>query len=188
MGTNKLLLPFAGGTVLGHILDVLSRSDLEGIYAVLGYQAQLVTRQIADYPVTIVHNNDYQADMLSSIRCGLAALPLNCDKILLVLGDQPNITTVLINQIILASNTTDKKILVPLYQGRHGHPLLFSTFFRPEIMTTFDDVGLRGLLARHSHDVFELNVSSPAVLSDMDYPDDYRRELEFLNTTPTNAE
>jgi CTP:molybdopterin cytidylyltransferase MocA len=55
-------------------------------------------------------------------------------------------------------------------------------------MTTFDDVGLRGLLARHSHDVFELNVSSPAVLSDMDYPDDYRRELEFLKKMQAKLE
>jgi CTP:molybdopterin cytidylyltransferase MocA len=44
-------------------------------------------------------------------------------------------------------------------------------------MTSFDNAGLRGLLQAQPDDIFELNVSTPAVLSDMDSPDDYRRAL-----------
>ena len=41
-------------------------------------------------------------------------------------------------------------------------------------------VGLRGTLQAQPDNIFELNVSAPAVLSDIDSPDDYPRELASL--------
>ena len=52
-------------------------------------------------------------------------------------------------------------------------------------MSRYDNVGLRGLLRAHPKDVFELNVPTAAALSDMDYPEDYRRELELLDEGPS---
>ena len=49
------------------------------------------------------------------------------------------------------------------------------------ILTRYDDVGLRGLPHAHPDDILYLDVSTSAVLSDMDYPEDYRRELESLD-------
>ena len=74
--------------------------------------------------------------------------------------------------------TTEKQILVPLYDDKRGHPVIFSSVFRDEILTGYDDIGLRGLLYTHKEDIFELPVQTPGVLSDMDYPQDYQRELE----------
>jgi molybdenum cofactor cytidylyltransferase len=75
---------------------------------------------------------------------------------------------------------TKKKILVPFHDGRRGHPLMFSADYRDEILARYDDVGLRGLLQAHHEDVFELDVSSSSVLSDMDFPEDYQRELALI--------
>jgi len=72
---------------------------------------------------------------------------------------------------------TEKRILVPLYRGKRGHPILFSTIYHDEILAQYDNIGLRGLLHAHNDDIFEMNVSSSGVLSDMDYPEDYHREL-----------
>jgi len=44
-------------------------------------------------------------------------------------------------------------------------------------MTHYNDVGLRGLLHSHPEEVLELTVSTASVLCDMDYPEDYRREI-----------
>jgi molybdenum cofactor cytidylyltransferase len=79
--------------------------------------------------------------------------------------------------MVRSLSTTDKQIVVPMYQGKRGHPLLFSMRYRDEILTCFDEVGLRGLLHAHPDDILELSVSTPTILSDMDHPDDYRREL-----------
>ena len=117
--------------------------------------------------------------MLSSVRCGLQNLPENCQVVMVVLGDQPSITTGLIDKMLQSFAATEKSILVPLHKDKRGHPILFSSRYREEITTQYDDVGLRGLLHSHSDDVFELDVPTSSVLCDMDYPEDYRRELGF---------
>jgi len=55
---------------------------------------------------------------------------------------------------------------------------LVSMRYRDEILACYDDVGLRGLLEAHPDDVFELGVSTPGVLLDVDDPEDYRRALD----------
>ncbi len=161
MGAQKMLLPFAGKTVVGH-------------------EGRRVSRELSDRPVSVVTNPDYKSGMLSSVRCGLAALPEECRAVLVALGDQPSITPSLIDQMVQGFASTDKSILVPFHDGRRGHPVLFSAEHREEILTQYDDAGLRGLLHAHPDEVFELSVSSSAVLSDMDCPEDYQRELALI--------
>ncbi|MHC4703110.1 MAG: nucleotidyltransferase family protein, partial [Planctomycetota bacterium] len=173
----KLLLPFASKTVIAHIVDQILAGAVDRTYVVVGHEGERVSRELSGRDVSIVSNPDYRSGMLSSVRCGLAAVPQECRAVLVALGDQPSITSELIGQIVQSFAATEKQILVPFYNGRRGHPVLFSEVYRDEIMTHYDDVGLRGLLHAHPDDVFELAVSSSAVLSDMDYPEDYRREL-----------
>ena len=177
MGSQKLLLPFGGKTVIGHVVDELRGSDIEAVYVVVGHQGKRISDELSGRAVTIVTNPDYKRGMLSSVRCGLQALPQECETVLVALGDQPAITSELVNVMVQAFSSTDKGILVPMYQGKRGHPLLFSISYRDEIVTSFDNIGLRGLLHAHPDDIFELNVSTPTILSDMDHPEDYRREL-----------
>jgi molybdenum cofactor cytidylyltransferase len=177
MGVQKLLLPFGGKTVIAHIVDQLLASTVDEIHVVVGHQAEHISEELSSRMVSIVKNPNYKSGMLSSVRCGLQNLPEKCRTVLVVLGDQPSVTSKLIDQMIRTFATTEKNILVPLYKGRRGHPILFSSLYRDEILTHYDDVGIRGLLHRHSDDIFELTVSTASVLCDMDYPEDYRREL-----------
>lgn len=184
MGSQKALLPFGGKTVIGHVVDELLSSDIEAVYVVVGHEGNRIAEELSRRDVTVVTNPDYKRGMLSSVRCGLQAIPQQCETVLVALGDQPAITSELVNDIVRASSSTDKGILVPMYQGNRGHPMLFSIHYRDEIMTSFDNVGLRGLLHTHPEDIFELAVSTPTVLSDMDYPEDYRRELASFGENP----
>lgn len=184
MGCQKLLLPFAKTTVIAHVVDRLLHSELDGVLVVVGHEGDRISDELSGRRVTIVTNPDYKLGMLSSVRCGLRAIPRQCDKVLVALGDQPAITAELVNQMVRSSSTTEKGILVPVYRGKHGHPILFSTRFRDEILTSFDDSGLRGLLQAHPDDIFELAVSTPTVLSDIDSPDDYRRALALCEEKP----
>ncbi|MHC4425921.1 MAG: nucleotidyltransferase family protein [Planctomycetota bacterium] len=180
MGVQKLLLPFGGKTVIAHIVDQLLASTVGEVHVVVGHQRELISRELSTRPVSIVNNSNYKSGMLSSVRCGLGSLPRQCRAVLVALGDQPSITSGLIDQMLQSFATTEKRILVPFYDGKRGHPLLFSKHYRNNILTQYDNVGLRGLLHAHPDDVFELTVSTSAVLSDMDCPEDYRRELASL--------
>jgi molybdenum cofactor cytidylyltransferase len=180
MGAKKLLLPFGSTTVIGHIVDQLLGSVVDQVIVAVGHEVDRIIQELADRPVEIVTNPDYKTGMLSSVRCGLRVLPQQAEAVMIALGDQPAITSELVDETVRAFRSTDKGILVPVYAGRRGHPLLFAKHYRDEILTSFDDVGLRGLLHAHPADVFELNASTSAVLSDMDRPEDYRREIDSL--------
>ena len=176
MGAPKVFLPFGGKSVIAHIVDVLLAAPLDRVYVVTGHHGARIAEHLSARPVTIVPNPHYDLGMLSSVRCGLQALPRECEAVLVALGDQPNITAQLIDDMLRAYRATDRGIVVPVHGARRGHPLLFAAPYRTEILNRYDDVGLRGLLRAHSDDVFELHVASASVLADMDLPEDYRRE------------
>ncbi|HEC04421.1 MAG TPA: nucleotidyltransferase family protein [Phycisphaerales bacterium] len=188
MGTQKLLLPFGGKTVITHIVDQIAESTVDETYVVVGHEGKRASRELSGRDVSIVSNPDYESGMLSSVRCGLAALPQECGVVLVALGDQPSVTSRLIDEMVRSFAQTEEKILVPIYNGRRGHPVIFSLGYRDEIMTRYDNVGLRGLLHAHPEDVFELSISTSAVLSDMDYPQDYQRELGSIKRSNHGGE
>jgi molybdenum cofactor cytidylyltransferase len=181
MGVQKLLLPFVGKTVISHIVDQLTESCVDQIHVVIGCQADQISGELSDRSVSLVNNHNYESGMLSSVRCGLNAISNQCRTVLVALGDQPSITSQLIDQMLQTFASTEKQILVPLYNNKRGHPIVFSSVYRDEILAQYDDVGLRGLLYAHKDDIFELPVQTPGVLSDMDYPEDYQRELQRGN-------
>jgi molybdenum cofactor cytidylyltransferase len=93
MGVQKHLLPFGASTVIEHIVDELLRAGVDEIHVVVGHQADRIAAALSGRPVQIVSNPDFEkTEMLSSVRCGLQALPSDCAAILVAPGDQPAIT------------------------------------------------------------------------------------------------
>ncbi len=178
MGACKQLLPFAGTTVIGHIVDELRRSRVDEIRVIVGHEAERLRDELVQRGARIVANPDHEhTDMLASIRCGLAELPPKCRAILVAPGDQPAISCKLIDALIECYTTGSRGIVVPCHAGRRGHPILIAASYCAEILTGHDQVGLRGLLAAHADDVFECQVPASLMVSDMNYPEDYQREL-----------
>ena len=175
MGTQKLLLPVGGQPMIARIVDQLLASPIDRVFAVIGPDGDRIAAALAGRPVTFVVNADEQGEMLSSVRCGLAALPQECTAALVVLGDQPGLTANVVAQLLRAFQTADRGIVVPTADGRRGHPLLVALRYRDEILTSYDAVGLRGLLQAHPEDVYEVEVGTPRILEDLDTPQDFER-------------
>jgi molybdenum cofactor cytidylyltransferase len=93
MGTQKLLLPVCGQPLVARVVDELIAGPLQQIIVVVGRDAEQIQSALAGRAVTFVSNPDSQGDMLSSVRCGLRALPALCEAVLVVLGDHPGITS-----------------------------------------------------------------------------------------------
>ncbi len=133
------------------------------------------TVALAGRPVTLVTNPDPQSEMLASVRCGLKALRHSCPGALVVLGDQPGLTSDLIGRLVNAFSAAPENIVVPQSGGRRGHPVVVPQRLFPMVLARYDGVGLRGLLAEYPHAVTEVPVSHAEALRDIDTPDDYRR-------------
>jgi molybdenum cofactor cytidylyltransferase len=183
MGTQKLLLPWRGQPLIASIVEELLRSPLDQTMVVVGRDAERIQQALAGHTVTFIPNPDPEGDMLSSVRCGLRALPTVCKAVLVVLGDQPGVSREMVGELVRTfrnqpngGGISRKEIIVPTHAGRRGHPLLFAARFWDEILTRYDGVGLHGLLAAHPSEVLEFAVSTAAELEDMDTPEDYQRQ------------
>ena len=177
MGTQKLLLPWGSQTVIGRVVSEVLNSAVSGVSVVVGCGGSDVADSLRGSRITLITNPMSDSDMLASVRCGLRTLPEACEGVLVVLGDQPAIQSRLIDDMVGAFRVSGKTIVVPVHQGRHGHPLLFSAGHVDEVLTQHDTTGLRGLLQAHADEVAELKVNSAGPLMDIDVPEDYEREL-----------
>lgn len=175
MGRQKLVLPYAGSTVIAHIVDQLIAAEVERVVVVQGANKEDVEAALAGRKVQFIANPDISQGMLSSVRCGLKAAP-HSDAYLICLGDQPALRTDTVNKLLETHDQAghhDGGIFVPVHKGRRGHPLLFSSVYRDEVLSEFDDAGLRGLLDRYADHVVEVPDPSRGVLEDIDTPEDY---------------
>jgi molybdenum cofactor cytidylyltransferase len=177
MGTQKLLLPVAGQPAIACVVHAVAASaGIDRIIVVTGRDGPALLDALTRHELHFAENPDRDGDMLSSVRCGLRALPAACTSILVVLGDQPGLTPALIASLVSAQRDRGASIVVPVAADRRGHPILLSVRHREEILAQFDGTGLRGLLAAHPDDVLEVPVPVEAgLLEDMDTPEDYAR-------------
>lgn len=188
MGTCKVLLPVGGTTVLGRILGELSRCSLDETVVVVGRGAESVEAAVRRLGVSVTTNPDPGADMLSSVRCGLQAVSESCRALLIALGDQPRLRAETVDALFGAHAGEERRIAVPVHGGRRGHPIVVSSSYRAEILTRYDDTGLRGLLREHAGEVVGVETEDPSVLLDMDTPEDYARERRALERGDTGGD
>jgi molybdenum cofactor cytidylyltransferase len=176
MRTQKLLLPWAGQTVIGHIVDQVLAAGINHVLVVVGADREAISHALVDRRVTLVNNPAPDAEMLGSVRCGLRALPPECEAAMVVLGDQPGIQSTLIATLITKYQQTKAEIITPIYKEKGGHPLIISSRYFDEVLHSFDGIGLHGLLTAHADAIHRVWDAS-SLLLDIDYPSDYQRAL-----------
>jgi molybdenum cofactor cytidylyltransferase len=176
-GAFKPLLKWGKRTVIGECVHQMRNSRLAEIFVVLGHRELDVRQSLAGSGVQYAINKNYQKGMLTSVKTGLSLLSPNEDAVLIALVDQPMIKSGLINKLILAFEEGQKGIVLPTYEGRHGHPIIISTGYVDAIMQLDDKTegGLRDLINANRGDWLEVPVDSPDVIEDIDSPEDYQR-------------
>jgi len=178
MGKPKLILPFGETTILGTVINNVLSSKADKILVVLGSDAEKIRKKIENLSLEITTNPGYQKGMLSSVQWGFKNLPENAKAALVCLGDQPGISTVVINKVIDVYKRTRKGIVIPVYKKNRGHPVLIDIKYRKDVKNLNPDTGLRELVYNHPEDTVEVKVETPSILHDIDGPDDYRKELK----------
>ena len=176
MKTNKLLLPFNGKSMISTVIDTVRQSEVDQILLVLGAFRDNMLPVIADMPVSHCYNEDYKQGMLSSVQCGFRNLPETAGAAIVFLGDQPMVSADVVNRLIQVFRLSDKGILIPVYEGRRGHPVLVGMKYRKAIESLDPSVGLRALITIFAEDVQEVEVSVPGILRDIDTIQDYLNE------------
>ncbi len=185
MGAMKVLLPWQGQPLIRHVTRIALASRLDRLVVVTGNEAAAVAGALAGLPVTLVQNDRYHEGLSGSLRVGLAALEPNVDAALIMLADQPLLTTIVIDLLIERYEQGDARIVAPFAAGQRGNPVLFSRSLFPELETVRGDQGARSVLRAYRDEIAGVEVASD-VLVDIDTPDAYRALLGHvdIHTTP----
>src|SRR5262245_29579915 len=144
MGRPKALLPIDGVRFVEKIVSTLKSTDVGNIIVVLGHNAAEMQQKISDLPVTILINHDYKLGQLSSLQAAIRHLESSCgpvDGMLVHLVDHPFIDAKLVNMMIDRFYETKRLIVVPRFQGRRGHPVIFARALFTELLAAETEQG-----------------------------------------------
>lgn len=170
MGAQKLLLPVDGRPMVRRAVDAAVGSRAARTIVVVGHEADAVRQALAGAPVVVAANADYEAGMSTSLQVGLRATPGTCDAVIFVLGDQPYVTSALLDEMIDRFVSTGAAVVRPVVGGRPANPVLMSAALFPEVLEQRGDVGGREIVERHAGEVSLISVDDPRVCVDVDSP------------------
>lgn len=177
MGRTKQLLPFRGQTILECVVDSALASSLHRVIVVIGHRADAIEPLLKGRGVTTVLNPMFGKGQSTSLKAGLQAVTEETDAVLFLLGDQPLITPATINLILSAYDASPSPIVLPVFAGRRGNPVLFSRETFPRIEALTEDRGARPLFEEYAHGILTVPVSDSSIHFDIDTEEDYRRLL-----------
>ncbi|MDR3711799.1 MAG: nucleotidyltransferase family protein [Puia sp.] len=175
---NKLLLPFAGKTLLettiGNILRAEPRPE---VIVVTGHEADRVKAAIQHLPVTILHNPGYATGMTGSIQAGVRRAM--GDGFMICLGDMPLISAAEYSSLMESFEKQlaldPQCICIPVYRQQPGNPVIFSAWYRDAILSHTAPEGCREIVRAHRDFVLRVPMPADSILRDIDQEDDYIR-------------
>lgn len=178
MGRTKQLLPWKKSTILGTVLEQASASCLDAICLVLGAESKSIQGKMNLHGVQVVLNPDFTRGQSTSLKAGLKQLPVEVRAVLFLLGDQPLVSSGTIDQIVRAYQKTKAPIVLPVYQGRRGNPVLIDRCLFPRLMQLEGDTGARAVFTEKAASIHEIPVEEEGVCQDIDTWEDYLRLCE----------
>ena len=183
---NKLLLPVGGEALLVKLVKSVSDSDVGQVIVVIGHEAEKIRHKLNNLPLSFVYNPNFSEGMTTSIKSGVKEVSPDCDGYMICLADMPFINTSEINKLIHAysQNRIKEKrlIVIPVYQGHRGNPVLFSTEFREDILEHKMEYGCKGVIMKNFESVKEIEMDDDSMLLDVDTLEDYQRATEAFVT------
>lgn len=170
-GPNKLLATIDGVPLVRRVVDAAEASKSSSVTLVTGHRAEQVASLFEKDEIQIIHNDDYEKGLSSSLATGIAAVPDDAVAAIILLGDMPMVSPQSIDRLIDAFDPeAGIHIVVPTFNGKRGNPVLWSRQFFSELRTISGDVGARHLVGRYADAVAEVEIGLEVAL-DLDTPE-----------------
>lgn len=178
MGSPKALLKLSDKTFLQHIVDVLRSAGVGEIVVVLGAEAEVIQGTMSWFDGEIIMNRNWERGQLTSINAGIEALSKrDLEGALVWPVDHPIISSQLVVDLLKADHESRKRIVIPVYRGRRGHPVVFGSGMFEELRNADLSVGARQVVRSHEKDTHEVQTEEEGVVLNIDTPEDYKEEI-----------
>ncbi len=177
LGTPKQQLPFQNKSLLQNVVHAARQCDMPTV-VVLGAFATQIREQLVSEKVHTVVNPNWPAGMGGSIHTGLQHLlriAPHVSNALLLLCDQPFITTALLEEMFALKDSSGKPMVACTYGDSTGTPALFGKSFFPQLLALNGQEGAKKILLQHREQVATVDFPQGAV--DIDTSGDYEQLL-----------
>jgi molybdenum cofactor cytidylyltransferase len=174
LGRPKQLLPYGPMSLLGHVLDTARACEFDQLLCVLGGGADAVRAQVELDGIELVENHHFGEGCSSSIAAALEAVDARTDLLVLMLGDQPGVSTATVRALV--NGCGEAPLAACAYEDGRGHPLAFARSLFDELASLHGDKGVWRLLDRRAEAVLDVAIAGP-VPRDIDSWDDYEAVL-----------
>jgi molybdenum cofactor cytidylyltransferase len=174
---NKLLLQIGSEVLIRKFVKSVCESAADAVLVVLGHEAEKIKAVLQDQALRFVKNTCYEKGMTTSIQSGVNAASLESVGLMICLADLPFAETSDFNRLIQAftdfRRTESSLIIVPVFQGQRGNPVLFSAEFRDKLLA-HNGKGCKGIVSKYPQSVREVSMENDNLLRDIDTPEDYK--------------
>jgi molybdenum cofactor cytidylyltransferase len=181
LGVPKQLLSYRGGTLLGATLRTARACAFDQLVVTLGGSSAQVREQVELDGIHVVENPDFGSGCSSSIVAALDVVDPRSDGIVLLLADQPGVTSTSVRSLLAAvsgpgSGPGSGPVVVTRYDDGRGHPFWFGRDLFGELRGLHGDKGVWKLVESGRYAVAEVDAAGNIPL-DVDDWDDYRALL-----------
>jgi len=181
MGKLKLTLPLGDKQLIEWVLQAVKLTPLDKYFLVVRPEDKDIIKIGKAWGAEIILNPDFRKGMSTSIKKALLKINTQeAEGFFLILGDQPLITSKIINKLIKSFSPGKEEIVVPYFKDKRGNPVLFDICWKDELMAVTGDVGGRVLIKAHPEKVKRVNVSDETILFDIDQEKDYLKAQTYL--------
>jgi molybdenum cofactor cytidylyltransferase len=176
MGSPKQLLPVRGRPLLELVVAAACGSRLDEVVVVLGANAEAVRAAVEFGRARVVVNPDHAQGMSNSLRAGIRALDESVDRLVVILGDQPDVGAALVDRLLDEQERSGLPASALSFDGLLHPPVVMRRELWPDLMALEGDVGCRRLIRARPELVAAVAAETPLHHPvDIDTPEDFGR-------------
>ncbi len=199
MGKPKALLRVAGRPLLEHHVRTYVAHGCRTVVVVLGYQADRLIRAIRLDPARVAINPDPDRGQFSSVQTGLRTVwdladherepPRHADTDIpaayVTPLDCPPVSREVLEALFLRLRAPDRPAaVVPLADGRSGHPVLLGKVAVRQVLTSPATDSLAQTLTRLEDHLARLETGDEEILWNLNTPEQFAHYLAQHRSSP----
>jgi len=177
-GLPKALMTLGATTAVRRLVEICLSRGLDPITVVVGPHRGPIAHELRGMPVTLVDSELWYEGRTASVHAGLEAIPADLD-VLFWPVDHPFVSASTVDVLERVRDSDPLAVwFIPTFEGRGGHPVLWRSGVRADILDLRSDAPLRSLLPEFGVQVRRIAVNDPGVVANIDSPEEYRAALE----------
>ena len=173
MGTPKQLLKWGKRSFLETIVENYQQASIPFVI-VLGHSGKEIRDRLGLPEQWLIWNKYPERGPLSSLQLGLKHFP-DREALIVQAVDQPLITSSTLGRLSEANRNRPDCILLPCFQGRKGHPVVFPKRFYRELRRAPLSEGARWVVRRNRASVLWIPVNDPGIHANLNRAEDLKR-------------